>query len=78
MFGSDIVKAFGVGADWLFGNLYRKIFGKPSKTYKEIWNGDTKGDDMDSIGYNLFYIIIGFIAMGALVYIVGWLLYKYR
>lgn len=68
--GFYLFKFFGVAADWLLGNLWRKLRGKPIKTYKEIWDGDAKGDDLDGYGYNIFYTVIG---IGALVLTI-WLL----
>lgn len=63
MTGFHIFKSIGVGADWLVGNLWRKVKGKPAKSYKEIWNGDAKGDDLDGCGYNLFYVALAFIIL---------------
>ena len=75
MFGSDFVKFFGVGADWLLGNLWRRVRGKSCRTWKRIWNGNPTNlkDDADYWGYDLFYIILGFFAMAAFIAVIGWL-----
>lgn len=71
MTGFYLFKTFGVGADWLIGNLLRKLRGRPRKTYKEIWNGDAGDDELDNSGYNIFYVVIGGIALVLTIVILG-------
>lgn len=71
--GYWLFRFFGVGADWLIGNLWRSIRHKHRKTYKEIWNGDTEDNYMDNAGYNVFYVVIGIFTLVAVIFLLRWL-----
>lgn len=59
----------GVCVHWIIGNPWRMLRGKPPKTWKQIYGGesDKVKDDLDHAGYDMFHFFVGlFLVIAAL------------
>jgi hypothetical protein len=70
MGGHYIFQGLGVGADWVVGNLFRRLLKKPTKTYRDIWDSV---ETSSNAWYDTFYWVLGAITLFALLALAGWI-----